>query len=190
MSDTIDVTREGDLWIVTLNRPDKANALTADMLHQLADIAAAAAGARAFILTGRGKVFSAGADLADVGQGLATDPVLQVAGSGGEHPDIHLSGLPRPHRANLPLLQDAQQFDLHGQGQFTDLIEKDGGAIGNLKQPFSVGLGSCEGPPDMAELLAFQQGFRDRAAVHRHHLGGAAGRAVVDAVGDHLFSGA
>lgn len=77
MSDTIDVTREGDLWIVTLNRPDKANALTADMLHQLADIAAAAAGARAFILTGRGKVFSAGADLADVGQGLATDPVWE-----------------------------------------------------------------------------------------------------------------
>lgn len=77
MSDLIDVFREGDLWIVTLNRPDKANALTTDMLNQIADIAAEAADARAFILTGRGKVFSAGADLADVGRGLATDPVWE-----------------------------------------------------------------------------------------------------------------
>jgi len=64
MSDLIDVSHEGDLWVVTLNRSDKANALTADMLNQLADIAQDARHAKAFILTGRGKVFSAGADLA------------------------------------------------------------------------------------------------------------------------------
>ena len=77
MSAAISVARDGALWTVTLNRPDKANALTAAMLHELADIAAEAVDARAFILTGRGKVFSAGADLADVGQGLATDPVWE-----------------------------------------------------------------------------------------------------------------
>lgn len=29
----IEVTRDGDLWIVTLYRPDKANALTSAMLN-------------------------------------------------------------------------------------------------------------------------------------------------------------
>ena len=77
MSDLIDVSHEGDLWVVTLNRSDKANALTADMLNQLADIAQDARHAKAFILTGRGKIFSAGADLADVGAGLATDPAWE-----------------------------------------------------------------------------------------------------------------
>nr|WP_272911499.1 enoyl-CoA hydratase/isomerase family protein [Loktanella sp. M215] len=52
--------------VVTLDRPDKANALTAAML---ADLIAAVEGARdahALILTGTGRVFSAGADLEDV----------------------------------------------------------------------------------------------------------------------------
>jgi enoyl-CoA hydratase/carnithine racemase len=73
----IDVTQDGDLWTVTLNRPDKANALTADMLVQLGDIAIAAKSAKAFILTGTGKVFSAGADLDAVKSGLAVDPAWE-----------------------------------------------------------------------------------------------------------------
>lgn len=71
----IDVTKENGLWTVTLNRPDKANSLTTAMLTELADIAEAAREARGFILTGTGKVFSAGADLAEVeGGDIATSP--------------------------------------------------------------------------------------------------------------------
>jgi len=73
----IDVACDDDLWVVTLNRPDKANALNSDMLNDLADVAADARAARALILTAKGKVFSAGADLADVGSGLATDPAWE-----------------------------------------------------------------------------------------------------------------
>lgn len=68
----IELTHEGDLWIVTLNRPDKANSLTREMLEELVDIARRATPARALILTGRGKVFSAGADLEAARAGLAT----------------------------------------------------------------------------------------------------------------------
>ncbi len=65
----IDVSREGGLWRVTLNRPDKANALTREMLTELADTATAAAGAaKVFVVTGAGGVFSAGADLDMSGQ--------------------------------------------------------------------------------------------------------------------------
>ncbi|MBC7132306.1 MAG: enoyl-CoA hydratase/isomerase family protein [Roseovarius sp.] len=69
---------EGGLWIVTLDRPEKANALTEAMLRELAEIAEAAhEEARALILTGSGTVFSAGADLEAVRAGLATSPLWE-----------------------------------------------------------------------------------------------------------------
>ncbi|MEJ6478913.1 MAG: enoyl-CoA hydratase/isomerase family protein [Octadecabacter sp.] len=69
------VTSEGVLTL-TLARPDKANALTEDMLNQLAD-AVRGADAQAIVLTGQGKVFSAGADLEAVANGLATSPAWE-----------------------------------------------------------------------------------------------------------------
>ncbi len=65
---------QNGLWTVTIDRPDKANSLTPEMLARLADIAEAAQEARALILTGRGKVFSAGADLDAARAGMATSP--------------------------------------------------------------------------------------------------------------------
>ena len=74
----IDLDRQGDLWRVTINRPDKANSLTREMLTDLADIAEEAQGkGKAFVLTGAGKVFSAGADLDEARTGLAVDPVWE-----------------------------------------------------------------------------------------------------------------
>ncbi|MEY5038830.1 MAG: hypothetical protein RL472_1936 [Pseudomonadota bacterium] len=75
----IEVSRETGLWVLTLNRPDKANSVTRAMLAALADAVdeARAAGVAALVLTGVGKVFSAGADLDDARAGLATDPVWE-----------------------------------------------------------------------------------------------------------------
>lgn len=74
----IDLVRQGGLWTVTLNRPEKANSVTKAMLEDLADMAQAAHGvARVLVLTGAGKVFSAGMDLEAAQQGLATDPVWE-----------------------------------------------------------------------------------------------------------------
>lgn len=73
----IDLTKEDGLWTVTINNPEKANALTAAMLEELAEIAEAATEARAVILTGAGKVFSAGADLDEARAGLATSNVWE-----------------------------------------------------------------------------------------------------------------
>jgi enoyl-CoA hydratase len=69
------------LRVIRLDRADKANALTRDMLQAIADAAEGAwdAGARVLVLTGSGKVFSAGADLAAAKAGLATDPVWDRA---------------------------------------------------------------------------------------------------------------
>lgn len=74
----INVARNECVWKITLDRPDKANSLTRAMLGDLRDAAQAAHGtARALILTGTGKVFSAGADLDEARAGLATDPVWE-----------------------------------------------------------------------------------------------------------------
>ena len=69
--------KDGDTWTVTIDRPDKAGALTREMLTELADIAEKAQTAKLFILTGTGGVFSAGADLDAARAGLATDPVWE-----------------------------------------------------------------------------------------------------------------
>ena len=74
----IELVKDDGLWTVTLNRPDKANSLTPDMLEQLASIADTANGtAKALVLTGKGKVFSAGADLEAARAGLATSGVWE-----------------------------------------------------------------------------------------------------------------
>ncbi|MCI2395612.1 enoyl-CoA hydratase/isomerase family protein [Aliiroseovarius sediminis] len=74
----IDLQKKDGVWIVTLNRPDKANSLTKAMLEELAAIAMDAAGdARVLVFTGAGRVFSAGADLDEARAGLAIDGVWE-----------------------------------------------------------------------------------------------------------------
>lgn len=70
----IDVSDSDGCLTISINRPDKANALTEAMLTDLAD-AVEHAEQPVLVLTGAGKVFSAGADLDDVRGGtLATSP--------------------------------------------------------------------------------------------------------------------
>lgn len=60
------IDRQPEIWRLTLNRPDKRNALNPDLIAQLKAALAAAAAAPTrpiLILTGAGKAFSAGADL-------------------------------------------------------------------------------------------------------------------------------
>lgn len=72
----IKLYREQCLGFVTINRPEKANSLTEAMLREmtagLEDFAQS--DCCAVILTGTGNVFSAGADLEEARQGLATSP--------------------------------------------------------------------------------------------------------------------
>jgi len=75
----IELGIDGGVWTATINRPDKANSLSGAMLDDLAGIAerAAVEGARALVLTGMGRVFSAGADLEEAHAGLAVSPVWE-----------------------------------------------------------------------------------------------------------------
>lgn len=92
---TIDDDASGVVTL-TLDRPDKANALTADMLDALTDAAAAAgrSDARALILTGAGQVFSAGADLDAARAGLATSGAWErLSGTIADLPCLTIAAL-------------------------------------------------------------------------------------------------
>ncbi|RMA42648.1 enoyl-CoA hydratase/isomerase family protein [Rhodophyticola porphyridii] len=94
----IDLIREGGLWLVMLNRPDKANSLTEDMLRHLAEIAEDAGNdpsVRALVLTGAGdRVFSAGADLEAAKAGLATSPIWErLSGAIADLPCLSIAAL-------------------------------------------------------------------------------------------------
>nr|WP_321506474.1 enoyl-CoA hydratase/isomerase family protein [uncultured Celeribacter sp.] len=91
----ISLRKDDSLWVVTLNRPEKANSLTADMLTRLSQIADEAADqARVLVLTGAGKVFSAGADLDEARAGLATSPIWEeVSGKIAALPCLTMAAL-------------------------------------------------------------------------------------------------
>ena len=65
------------VWEIKINRPEKANSLSSEMLEALLTIIEKANQAKGVILTGQGKTFSAGADLSEVKSGLATSPVWE-----------------------------------------------------------------------------------------------------------------
>jgi len=83
------------LWTVTLYRPDKANAVNTEMLQELKRVFAAADEARALILTGADKVFSAGADLEEIKEGtLATSSLWEeVSGALAALPGLTIATL-------------------------------------------------------------------------------------------------
>ena len=90
----IELDRAGDIWTVTINRPDKANSLTHAMLVELADIIEEAQAARAVILTGHGKAFSAGADLDEARAGLAKSDVWErLSGAVAALPGLSIAAL-------------------------------------------------------------------------------------------------
>ena len=76
MTDGLEVSVADSVGVLTIDRPDKMNALTVDVAAALGPAAerAVAGGARAIVLTGRGTTFCAGADLSIVDAALAGDP--------------------------------------------------------------------------------------------------------------------
>lgn len=88
--------RTGGLCTVTLSRPDKANSLTGAMLADLRDavLRATAEEAAVLVLTGQGRVFSAGADLDEARAGLATSTLWEeVSAAVADFPGLSIAAL-------------------------------------------------------------------------------------------------
>lgn len=81
MTDHIITSREGRVLVLTMNRPDKKNALTHDMYSVLADGLDAAAedgDIRAVVIRSSGDDFTSGNDLKEFAAGLQRDDELPV----------------------------------------------------------------------------------------------------------------
>ena len=77
------VERDDPIAVVTLNRPDKLNALSAALLSQLADTLGALErdeAMRCFVLTGAGRAFAAGADITE----MAGKGAIDMASAGAD----------------------------------------------------------------------------------------------------------
>jgi enoyl-CoA hydratase len=69
VSNLVQLERKGATALLTLNRPDVLNALSTDLLSALRDTVRSLegdAGVRALVLTGAGRAFAAGADIAEM----------------------------------------------------------------------------------------------------------------------------
>jgi enoyl-CoA hydratase/carnithine racemase len=82
MGEPLAVTRSGSVAVLTIDRPDKRNAMTAGMWAALPDLLAALAGdqaVRVLVVTGAGPSFCAGADISDLlGGADPDDPMADV----------------------------------------------------------------------------------------------------------------
>lgn len=84
-SDHLRVTRDGSILTITLDRPERLNAITtrmADALLQVLGDADHDDGVRAVILTGAGRGFCAGADVGDLATGAGGAQPEQALGPG------------------------------------------------------------------------------------------------------------
>jgi enoyl-CoA hydratase len=107
--------REGGVLVVTLNRPEAKNALSPGMLagmyrawRQLDEDPAL----RVAILTGRGDVFCAGADLKAMGGGRERAEALQALMA--EVPDVHWQALLRHNRPMKPNIAAVEGYAVAG----------------------------------------------------------------------------
>jgi enoyl-CoA hydratase len=93
----VTVEKEGQLAVVTVNRPDALNALNVETMTEIGrafDALAGDADVRAVILTGAGKAFVAGADIAELSKmgGMEARDASQL----GQRTFLKIENLPKP----------------------------------------------------------------------------------------------
>lgn len=91
----IRVETNDTLRTITIDRPEKANALSRAMLCEIRDaVLSVPDDLRALVLRGTGKVFSAGADLNEAGDGLARDGIwAEISGAIASLPCLTIAAL-------------------------------------------------------------------------------------------------
>ena len=94
----------------------------------------------------------------------------------------------RPQTAELALFDHAQELDLRRRGHVTDLVEKEGAAVGVLEPSDPVAIRACKGALDVSEQFAFENPLADGRAVERHEALVPARGVVVERLGHEFLA--
>jgi enoyl-CoA hydratase/carnithine racemase len=168
MADVLDIStkhctieRDGAVVILTMNRPEKKNALSGDMLAGLVlgyEYIDDAPDVRCAILTGAGGNFSSGMDLVAVGQ-QSDDPKVQEVMSRGNNP--HWKALLRDYRLSKPLIAAVEGYAVAGGTEIlqgTDIRVAGESAIFGVWEAkrglFPLGGSACRLPRQIPYTLA------------------------------------
>ena len=120
------VERDGHVMVITMNRPERMNALTGQMLIRMYDAyeeASADPDVRCIVVTGAGGNFCAGADLrAMAGDAAATDP-LDIRARTADDPDIVYKALFRHYRPTKPIVAAVEGVAIAGGTELLQAME-------------------------------------------------------------------
>ena len=121
------VERDGHLMTITLNRPERMNALSGAMLVRMYDAFVAAStddDVRCIILTGAGGNFCSGADLrAMAGDAGGSDPEVDVAARMAADPELHWKALLRTYRPTKPIIAAVEGVAIAGGTELLQATE-------------------------------------------------------------------
>ena len=104
-----------------------------------------------------------------------------VGGGDDAHVDLHRLGA--AHRADLAVLEHAQELALDAEPHFADLVEEDGSPVRLLEEPALRRVRTGKRSPDVSEELALEQPLGNRHAVDRDEGLVGASAVVVDRAG-------
>jgi enoyl-CoA hydratase len=167
MADTLDIStddciveRDGPVVIITMNRPEKKNALSPSMLVGLADAYTYVDDTpevRAAVLTGAGGAFSSGMDLVSMNQPRSEYVERRMT----EEPNIHWKGLLRDYRCSKPMIAAVEGYAVAGGTEMlqgTDIRIAGEGAIFGVWEAkrglFPLGGSACRLPRQLPYTVA------------------------------------
>src|SRR5579864_3919545 len=123
-------------------------------------------------------------------EGALVNHLLEILVGGGYATEIHLDNLVPAHSCNLTLLQDSQQIGLRLQADIADFVQKNCAALSNFELPLLAVLRAGEGAFFVTEKFAFEQRFRQGAAMDHDQRMKASNAGSMNRADDQLLSGA
>jgi enoyl-CoA hydratase len=168
VSDRLDIStkhciieRDGPVVTLTMNRPEKRNALSPDMLAGLVlgyEYVDDHADVRCAILTGAGGSFCSGMDLVSMGE-TSDDPKVQEVMARGNNP--HWKALLRDYRLTKPLIAAVEGYAVAGGSEIlqgTDIrVAGEGATFGVWEAKrglFPLGGSACRLPRQIPYTIA------------------------------------
>jgi enoyl-CoA hydratase len=181
------VELEGPVVIITMNRPEKKNALSPSMLVGLADAYTYVddtVDVRAAVLTGAGSAFSSGMDLVSMNQPRSEYVEERMS----EEPNLHWKGLLRDYRCSKPMIAAVEGYAVAGGTEMlqgTDIRIAGEGAIFGVWEArralFPLGGSACRLPRQIPYTVAMDILLSARpVSAHEAQAIGLIGRVVPD----------